>query len=132
MKTAILILLSLFSTFIQAQEKEKDTLFFTYDKKYITSHIEIPNHFYIEDGSGISIGNFYFTEVKRLKKPIVKLKESCLEKFVNSSKFYDKNKTPKLNDYALWEYLNDYVIVLVKNVDDKKEYIQVEPSFEIE
>ncbi|MRX41743.1 hypothetical protein GJU43_20875, partial [Flavobacterium sp. LC2016-23] len=64
MKTIALILLCLFSTLINAQEKSKDTLFFTYDKKYITTHVEIPNHFYIKDGSGVAVGNFYFTEVK--------------------------------------------------------------------
>lgn len=134
MKTVILILMSLFSVSINAQEKVKDTLFFNYDKDYITTHVETPNHFYIKDGSGISIGNFYFTEVVRLKNKSrnTKLKEICLEKFIRTSKFYDENRRLKLNDYALWEYFKDYTIVLVKNVRGKKEYIQVEPSFEIE
>lgn len=132
MKTAIFILLSLFSTFIMAQEKTKDKLFFTYDNNYIKTYVEIPNHFYIKDGSGISIGNFYFTEQERLKNRNTKSKEICLEKFIRTSKFYDENRRLKLNDYALWEYFKDYTIVLVKNVHGKKEYIQVEPSFEIE
>lgn len=132
MKTAILILLSLFSVYIKAQEKQKDTLFFTYDKNYIITHVEIPNHFYIKDGSGVNIGNFYFTGLKNIEHKNVKSKEICLEKFIRTSIFYDKNKRPKLNDYALWEYFNDYTIVLVKNVKGKKNYIQVQSSFEIE
>ncbi len=132
MRIAILILISLLSTFSNAQKKIKDTLFFKYDKEYIITHVEIPNHFYIKDGSGVSIGNFYFTEQERLKNRNTKSKEICLEKFIRTSKFYDENRRLKLNDYALWEYFKDYTIVLVKNVHGKKEYIQVEPSFEIE
>ncbi|WP_195760076.1 hypothetical protein, partial [Flavobacterium sp. LC2016-23] len=93
---------------------------------------EIPNHFYIKDGSGVAVGNFYFTEVKKIKNQNVKSKKRCLQKFIRSSKFYDKNKKLKLNDYGLWEYLKDFVIVLVKDVGNKKEYIQVESSYEIE
>ncbi len=132
MKTAILILLSLFSTFIMAQEKTKDTLFFTYDNKYIKTYVEIPNHFYTKDSSGSMDGTFHFVESKIIGIQSIKTKEICLEKFIRSSKFYDKNKKRKLNDYALGEYFKDYTIVLVKNVHGKKEYIQVEPSFEIE
>ncbi|WP_264536839.1 hypothetical protein [Flavobacterium sp. N1736] len=132
MKTVILILLSLFSIFIKAQEKTKDTLFFTYDNKYIKTYVEIPNHFYIKDGSNYMDGTFHFVEVKVLENQSVKSKEICLEKFVRSSRFYDKNKKRKLDDYGLWEYFKDYAIVLVKKVHGKKEYIQVYSSFEIE
>ncbi|MBF4491896.1 hypothetical protein IR010_05025 [Flavobacterium sp. MR2016-29] len=132
MKTAIIILLSLFSTFIKAQEKPKDTLFFTYDDKYIKTYVEIPNHFYIKDGGGSNNGNFYFTEIKTLENPSVKSKEICLKKFIRSSKFYNKNKNPKLNDYTLWKYLTDFTIVLVKDVNGKKRYVQVESSYIIE
>jgi|GEM_PF-3119804 len=132
MKTAILILLSLFSTFIMSQKKTKDTLFFTYHNKYIITHVEIPNHFYIKDGSGSMDGTFHFVDSKILEIQNIKTKEISLEKFVRSLNFYDKNKKRKLDDYALSEYFKDYTIVLVKNVHGKKEYIQVEPSFEIE
>lgn len=132
MKTAIIILLSLFSTLIKAQEKTKDTLFFAYDNKYIIAHMEIPNHFYIKDGSGYMDGTFHFVKGQILKNQNVRTKEICLKKFIRSSKFYDKNRKPKLNDYALWEYFKEYVIILVKNIDGKKKYTQVMPSFEIE
>lgn len=133
MKTIMLVLLSLFfSSSLKAQYKQKDTLFFKYDTKYIDSHVEIPNHFYIKDGSGVSIGNFYFIEAKKLENQNVKSREICLKKFIRTSKFYDKNKNKKLDDYSLWEYFNNYIIVLIKNVGGKKEYIQVESGFEIE
>jgi hypothetical protein len=32
----------------------------------------------------------------------------------------------------LWEYFNDYVVLLVKNNHRKTEYIHVESGFEIE
>ncbi|WP_016990124.1 hypothetical protein [Flavobacterium sp. ACAM 123] len=67
MKTAILLLLSLFiGPNLQAQEKQKDTLFFNYNNKYIRTLVEMPNEFYIKDGSGASYGNFFFKEVKVL------------------------------------------------------------------
>jgi hypothetical protein len=49
-------------------------------------------------------------------------------KILRSSKFYNE----KLNDYQLWEYFNNYVVVLVEGVLDKKKYIQVKSGFEIE
>jgi hypothetical protein len=48
MKIAILFILSLFPCFVGAQEIANDTLLFSYDSQYINTHIEIPNHFYIE------------------------------------------------------------------------------------
>jgi hypothetical protein len=132
MKTTIFIIVALFPTFIIAQEKTKDTLFFAYDNNYIVTHAEIPNHFYMKDGSEYMDGTFHFVKVEILKDQNIRSKEICLEKFIRSSKFYNKNKNPKLNDYALWEYFKEYVIVLVKNVRGKKSYIQVQSSFEIE
>ncbi|QOG02858.1 hypothetical protein [Flavobacterium sp. MDT1-60] len=132
MKTVALILLSLFSTFIAAQENPKDTLFFSYDKNYIRTYVKIPNHFYLKDSNGTNNGAFYFTEVKTLENQKIKSKEICLRKFVRSSKYFDKNTDPKLNDYELWKYLRDYFVFLVKEVDSKKKYIQVKSSYEIE
>ena len=132
MKKVALILLSLFSTYIVAQENPKDTLFFSYDKNYILTYIKIPNHFYLKDSNGTNNGAFYFTEVKTLDNLKIKSKKKCLKKFVRSSKYFNKNKDPKLNDYELWKYFRDYFIFLVKNVDGKKQYIQVKSSYEIE
>ena len=132
MKIAILIILSLFPRFVKAQEKVKDTLFFSYDSQYIITHTEIPNHFYIKDGSGANIGDFYFTEVQKIKNYKTKKREIGLKEFIRSSKFYDENRRLKLRDYELSDYLKDYIIFLVKTEDGKKKYIQVEASFEIE
>jgi len=132
MKIAILFILSLFPCFVGAQEKVKDTLFFSYDSQYINTHIEIPNHFYIEDGSGATVGGFYFTGVQKIKNYKTKKREIGLKEFIRSSKFYDENRRLKLRDYDLWDYLKNYVIFLVKTENGKKSYIQVEASFEIE
>jgi hypothetical protein len=132
MKIAILVILSLFPCFLEAQERVNDTLFFSYDSQYINTHTEIPNHFYIEDGSGGAIGGFYFTGVQKIENYKTKKREIGLKEFIRSSKFYDENRRLKLRDYDLWEYLKNYVIFLVKTENGKKSYIQVEASFEIE
>ncbi|MDN3675059.1 hypothetical protein QWY99_18655 [Flavobacterium branchiarum] len=134
MKKVALILISLFSSVIlKAQEKTKDTLFFNYDNKYIRTHAEIPNHFYLQDGSGSNYGSFYFQKVKNLDNQKTNKKTAlCLKDFVQSSAFYDKNKNPKLNDYKLWEYFNSYVVILVKKNHQKIEFIQVGSAYEIE
>ena len=132
MKIAILVILSLFPRFIKAQEKVKDTLFFSYDSNYITTFKKIPNHYYIEDGHDINIGSFYFTEVQKIENYKTQKREIGIKEFIRSSKFYDENRRLKLRDYELSDYLEDYVIFLVKIEDGKKSYIKVEASFEIE
>lgn len=130
MKTYNLVILSLFFlNYLKAQEKSKDTLFFNYDHKYINIHVEIPHHFYLDDSSGGSNGSFFFKEIRVLNNLNPKKKLS-LKKFIRFSKFYDRHKQQKLNDYKLWEYFNGYVVFLVKK--NKSEYIEVKSSFEIE
>jgi hypothetical protein len=130
MKTTILLLSFFFiAPILKAQEKTKDTLFFNYDDKYIRTHVEIPHYFYLKDGSESNYGTFFFKEVKILNN--LNSKEiRCLKKFIRSSRFYDKNKQPKLNDYKLWEYFNDYVVFFAKK--NEPEYIEVKSGFEIE
>lgn len=132
MKAVTLILLCLFSTLVKAQENPKDTLYFSYNNNYIRTYDKIPNHLYLKDSNGTNNGAFYFTEVKTLEDQKINSKGICLRKFVRSSKYFDKNKDPKLNDYELWKYFRDYYIFLVKKVDGKKKYIQVKSSYEIE
>jgi hypothetical protein len=132
MKIAILFILSLFPCFVGAQEKVKDTLFFSYDTQYIITFTEIPNHYYIEDSSGGNVGDFFFAEVQKIKNFKTKKREINLKEYIRSSKFYDENRRLKLRDYALTDYLENYVIFLVKTENGKKSYIQVEASFEIE
>ena len=132
MKIFILLVTFVLGINSQAQEKVKDTLFFSYDSQYINTHIEIPNHFYIEDGSGATVGGFYFTGVQKMKNYKTKKREINLKEFIRSSKFYNENRRLKLRDYDLWDYLKKYVIFLVKTENGKKSYLQVESSFEIE
>ncbi|WP_166921334.1 hypothetical protein [Flavobacterium poyangense] len=109
--------------------KVKDTLYFNMDTKYIRTHAQIPNHIYLNDSSGANNGSFFFKTIEFANH--LKPKEiRSLEKFVQTSRFYNKDKTQKLNDYELAEYLNNYVVFLVD--DTKKECIRVESGFEIE
>jgi hypothetical protein len=132
MKIFILLVTFVLGINSQAQEKAKDTLFFSYDSQYIITHKEIPNHFYIKDGSGGNVGEFFFAGVQKIKNYKTKKREIGLKEFIRSSKFYDENRRLKLRDYELADYLEDYVIFLVKTEDGKKSYIQVKSSFEIE
>jgi len=120
MKIFILLVTFVLGINSQAQEKVKDTLFFTYDSQYIITHKEIPNHFYIEDGSGATVGGFYFTGVQEMKNYKTKKREINLKEFIRSSKFYDEKRWLKLKDYDLSTYLKKYVIFLVKTEDGKK------------
>jgi hypothetical protein len=132
MKIAILVILSLIPRFVKAQEIVKDTLFFSYDSQYIITHKEIPNYFYIKDSSGINVGDFCFIGVQKINNYKTKSKEISLKEYIRSSKFYDENRRLKLRDYDLSTYLKKYVIFLVKTENGKKNYLQVESSFEIE
>ena len=132
MKKLILfnIIIVLYSTLsLSAQEKEKDTLYFSYSENYISVYDVTPNKIYIIDSS--DDGTFFFekieTEINKNPNKIL-----CLKKYVRESKYYDKHKKVKLNDYRLWEDLNNYTIYLVKKSKSKVEYIRVIANFEIE
>ncbi|MGV8813691.1 MAG: hypothetical protein ACOH2D_06230 [Gelidibacter sp.] len=132
MKNFILInfIIILFSTIsLSAQEKQKDTLYFDYSENYILIYDVTPNKIYIVDSS--DDGTFFFEkiDIKINKDPKEIL---CLEKYIRSSKYYDKHKKVRLNDYRLAEPLDNYTIYLVKKTNNKVEYIHVQPNFEIE
>ncbi|MDN3675054.1 hypothetical protein QWY99_18630 [Flavobacterium branchiarum] len=134
MKIVVFILIALFSSVIlNAQEKTKDTLYFKYDNKYDNKYInlytEIPGHFYLDDSSGGSNGSFFFKKGE-VKSDLSPKKILSLKKFIRSSDFYDKKK--KLNNEKIAVFFSNYVVFLVKNIDKKVEYIQVESGFEIE
>ncbi len=120
----------LFSTIsLSAQEKQKDTLYFDYSENYILIYDVTPNKIYIVDSS--DDGTFFFEkiDIKINKDPKEIL---CLEKYIRSSKYYDKHKKVRLNDYRLADHLDNYTIYLVKKTNNKVEYIHVQPNFEIE
>ncbi|MDD5151200.1 MAG: hypothetical protein PHC28_12125 [Flavobacterium sp.] len=105
--------------------KIKDTLFFKQDKSYVFESKYEPNSFLLKDSKGNEI--FYFRGIELVKnlKPNEIL---CLKKTIRSSRFYDKNKVQKLNNYKLGIYFNNYVIFLVKKKNNVTEYIRVEPT----
>lgn len=110
--------------------KVKDTLCFKLDTKYVKTYAQIPDHFYLSDsGNAATSGAFFLRKVQSSNH--IKFKNLLsIEEFVHSSRFYNKDKTQKLNDYELAEYLSNYVLFLVR--DQKTQYVQVEPGFVIE
>lgn len=111
--------------------KIKDTLFFNYDINYINTHIEIPNHYYLYDSSGINHGTFFFEEINVINnlnpKEILNLKN-----FIHTSRFYDESKKEKLKDDELAYFFSNYVVFLAKKDNKKTRYIEAQPRFAIE
>lgn len=108
-----------------AQSKDRDTLFFKFDKNYIFTYGVTPNNYYLLDSN--SGGTFYF-EKKETTYNLKPKKVKCLKKNIRSSEFYRKDYHRKLEDYSAYEYFREYVIFLVH----KNEFIRVESSFEID
>ena len=121
----------LFTSTLYAQKQKKDTLFFNFEKNYLIEFDELPNEIYPIDAGSDGSGTFYFQALDTLFNLKPK-KVLCLKDFVRSSKFYNKHKTKKLDDYGLWDYLDDFQIYLVK--EEKKEtiYLKVYAGFVIE
>ncbi|WP_016990122.1 hypothetical protein [Flavobacterium sp. ACAM 123] len=111
----------------------KDTLFFKLDNSYINESKSVAEQYLLKDGSGSSSGTFFFKEFKEKNNLHPTPKEILsLENFVHSSRFYDKNKQQKLDDYELANFFSNYVVFLVEDIHGKTKYIQVKSSFLIE
>lgn len=105
--------------------KVKDTLFFKLDNNYVYQSKYEPKSYFLKDSKGNEI--FYFKEIELVKH--LKTNEILsLKKTIRSSRFYDKTKVQKLNNYKLGIYFNNYVIFLVKKKNNVTEYIRVEPT----
>lgn len=129
-KHLLLVILSFFSiTFLNAQEKAKDTLFFKLDNKYIYQSKFNPKSYLLQDSSDNETFLFQKIETINILKP---KKINCLKKFVHQSQFYNKTNNIKLNAHGLWEYFNNYTIFLVENINKKTKYIKVEPNIQLE
>jgi hypothetical protein len=124
----LIIILSLSTYNLIAQESKKDTLFFKFDKKYFIEGKIEKKHYYIKEES--KQGSFYFEEISidERHKPKSIL---CFKKYLHNSKFYNKEKKISYDD-ELSIFLKKYIIFLVKEVDRKTNYIQVRPTFEID
>lgn len=111
--------------------KTKDSLFFKLDNDYVYQPKHKSKTFLLKDSHDVNYGTFYFERVQTLNnlKPKSIL---SLDKFVQTSSFYNKTKKEKLDDYGLSEHLNQYVCFLVKENGKKTEYIQVQSGFVIE
>jgi uncharacterized protein with von Willebrand factor type A (vWA) domain len=127
MKTHIsLLLLTFFSVAIlKAQEKPKDTIFFKLDNRYVYESKYVPKEYLLKDSNSDEVFFFKGVEIVNNVNPKEIL---CLKKFIRSSKFYDKTKNQKLNNYKLIIFFRDYVVFLVKKNNNKTEYIYVKPA----
>lgn len=123
MRTPILsILCFFFLNILFAQDKDKDTLYFKIDGKYVFNSTVEPNNYLIKDSSGSEI--IYFEGAQNIKvanpKSILNLKD-----YVRSSAYYNKNKFVKLDYHGLFKHLSDYNVVFVKK---NNECILVKPQ----
>lgn len=102
------------------QNKVKDTLFFKLDNEYVYQSENISEEYFIKD----AIGNerLFFKKIETLKtlrpKKLLNLKE-----FVQSSRFYNKDKQQKLRDNDLADFLSNYIVFFVN--ENKREFIHV-------
>ena len=133
-RTVCKVLLTLlFASMLKAQEEKKDTLYFNYDKDYLKAYNNEYEQgtIYLKDSSDVGQGTFFFQATDTLFHLNPK-KVLCLKEFVRSSKFYNKHKTKKLDDYRLAVFLDSYQIFLVKENENKKYYLDVFAHFVIE
>ena len=133
-RTVCKVLLTLlFASMLKAQEENKDTLYFNYEKDYLKAYNNEYEQgtIYLKDSSDAGQGTFFFQATDTLFHLNPK-KVLCLKEFVRSSKFYNKHKTKKLDDYRLAVFLDSYQIFLVKENENKKYYLDVFANFIIE
>ena len=126
MKKNIIHIITLLIYFAaNAQEKVNDTLFFKFDSRYVYDALSGFEAYILKD-SGYD-GTFYF-EKEGIYVGLNPEKVLNLKKFVRTSKFYNRKRHRKLNDYRLYEYFRDYTIFLVKG----NEFIKVTSGHEVE
>jgi len=124
-----LLMAFLFEINIQAQEKEKDTLFFKFDRSYIKeSESESDLIFSLKDTDNTEMFYFKRAEVVNSLKPKRIL---CLKETIRQPNFYNKSNVPKLNNNQLLKYFSSKITYLVKEKNGKKEFIRIEPVLAI-
>ncbi|KUJ60868.1 hypothetical protein AR687_15800 [Flavobacteriaceae bacterium CRH] len=109
------------------QNKIKDTLFFKLDNDYVYESKYAPKVYLINENIESS-EVFSLRELEKINS-LKSKKILSFRDYVKSSRFYNENRTTKLNKIYFMKYLEDYIIFLVNN---KNEYIKVEPSVIIE
>jgi hypothetical protein len=105
----------------------KDTLCFNLDNNYITQSEHDTDIYYLQDSGKSGDVTFHFLKMKSAKN-IKYDKLLDIKNFIHSSRFYKY----ELKDFDLMNYLSNYVIYLVDKKEEKIEYIEVGPGFEIE
>ncbi|WDF64744.1 hypothetical protein [Flavobacterium sp. KACC 22763] len=122
LKTNIsLLLVAMISINLQAK-KVKDTLFFKIDNSYLFERDYIPKSFFIKDRNGHT--EFFFQEAEILHN--LKPKQVLfLKYFIRNSKFYINEGRIALDIKGLMDYMKKYTIILIRENEEKIEYIRV-------
>lgn len=125
MKAYFLIIFSFISLgSVIAQEKVKDTLFFKYDNSYIYEEQSAPMKFLLKEKN--SDEELYFKGIEILNNLKPK-KVLCLKEFIHQPQFYNRDKPQKLKNYELVNFFSDNIVYLVRKLDNKTQYIKVNP-----
>ncbi|MCM0667293.1 hypothetical protein [Flavobacterium tyrosinilyticum] len=114
---------------VQAQQKvKKDTLYFKIDNSYLFENKNIPKTFFIEDGNGHTEFCFQEAEILFNLKPTEVLD---LKYFIRNSKFFINQGKITLDIKGLLDFMKNYKIILIRESDEKTEYIKVDISIVI-
>ncbi len=114
---------------VQAEEKvKKDTLYFKIDNSYLFENKNIPKTFFIEDRNGHTEFCFQEAEILHNLKPKQVL---LLKYFIRNSKFYINEGRIALDIKGLLDYMKNYTIILIRESDEKTDYIKVNISIVI-
>lgn len=114
---------------VKAQQKEKkDTLYFKIDNSYLFENKNIPKTFFIEDRNGHTEFCFQEAEISSNLKPTEVLD---LKYFIRNSKFFINQGKITLDIKGLLDFMKNYKIILIRESDEKTEYIKVDISIVI-
>lgn len=118
---SILVLISINTSLVPAQDstrinKDKDTLFFKYEKDYLKKGKHVENEIYVIDAlkdNGSS--EVFFFQIENTLSNLDPKKTISLKSFIKNSKFYRPEKKKNIfDDSALSNHLNKFIIFLEK------------------
>ncbi|KAF2081842.1 hypothetical protein [Flavobacterium sharifuzzamanii] len=102
------------------QNKIKDTLYFKLDNEYVYQSKVNPKWYLIKDSND---KQHLFFEKQDIQKGSAINKLINFKEFVESSRFYNKDRKQKLYETSLVNFLGNYVVYFVKT--DERELIKV-------
>ncbi|PQJ74146.1 hypothetical protein [Polaribacter gangjinensis] len=126
-KSFILFIILIISSSSSIYGQKRDTLFINYNDNLLLKKWQDPNNnefSYRIKGTGNN-GLVYLLEQKKYNN-LKHKKIKCLKKFLKKKDIY--NKKGKKDDWKLNQFLDKYIIFLVKG----KEFTKLEPRYEID